>query len=105
MWATSLRQRALASQSLMTYNMLRYNNPLVAVQAASFAKYTRSKPHLNVGTIGKCQRFQSPEPYLGSLDTPQSSGSLRLKFLIITLIIAFCLRSLFCNYRKLTVLF
>jgi elongation factor Tu len=36
----------------MTYNMLRYNNPLVAVQAASFAKYTRSKPHLNVGTIG-----------------------------------------------------
>ena len=88
MWATSMRQRALGSQSLMTYNMLRYNNPLMAVQAASFAKYTRTKPHLNVGTIGRCQRFQSPMPYLGTLDTPQSSGSLRLKFLIITLIIA-----------------
>ena len=83
-----MRQRAFGSQSLMTYNMLRYNNPLMAVQAASFAKYNRSKPHLNVGTIGKCQRFQSPEPYLGTLDTPQSSGSLRLKFLIITLTIA-----------------
>jgi hypothetical protein len=27
------------------------------ISSASFAKYDRSKPHLNVGTIGKSQFF------------------------------------------------
>ena len=60
MWLTSMRQRALAAgvqqqRSMMTFNMLRYQNPLLTMApAACFAKYNRSKPHLNVGTIGKC---------------------------------------------------
>jgi len=38
---------------MMTFNMLRYQNPLLNMApAACFAKYNRSKPHLNVGTIG-----------------------------------------------------
>jgi len=51
-----MRQRLLTAgvhQSMMTSNMLRYQNPLLTMApAAGFAKYTRSKPHLNVGTIG-----------------------------------------------------
>lgn len=51
-----MRQRLLTAgvqQSMMTSNMLRYQNPLLTMApAACFAKYTRSKPHLNVGTIG-----------------------------------------------------
>jgi hypothetical protein len=34
-------------------NMLRQNLLMGYIPAAGFAKYDRSKPHLNVGTIGK----------------------------------------------------
>ena len=33
--------------------MLRQNSVLGSYPAAFFAKYDRSKPHLNIGTIGK----------------------------------------------------
>ena len=58
MWSASLRQSINAGvlqNPMMTRNLLRQQNALLRMYpAAGFAKYNRNKPHLNVGTIGKC---------------------------------------------------
>ena len=39
-------------------NIMKQNNLVMqgVIPCAAFAKYSRSKPHLNVGTIGKCSK-------------------------------------------------
>lgn len=44
---SSLRQASLRA------SLLRTNSVMGCLAAANFAKFDRSKPHLNVGTIGK----------------------------------------------------
>lgn len=58
MWLTTMRAGSLSfagkQTTLAASNMLRQQNTLLRMfPSASFAKYTRDKPHLNVGTIGK----------------------------------------------------
>lgn len=49
---SSLRQAALRATIARTNNSV-----MGSLAAANFAKFDRSKPHLNVGTIGKCPAF------------------------------------------------
>ena len=57
MWSNSLRLGMAAGSvqtPMMSRNLLRQQNALLRMfPSAGFAKYDRSKPHLNVGTIGK----------------------------------------------------
>jgi hypothetical protein len=50
MWGSIIKQRsgAFASKSYMFQNSI-----MGTYSLANFAKFDRSKPHLNVGTIGK----------------------------------------------------
>ena len=51
MWLTTMRA---GNPSLAGRYMQRQQNALLRMYpSAGFAKYTRDKPHLNVGTIGK----------------------------------------------------
>ncbi len=51
MFANIMRRAAMAPAQ----NLFKPYSMLGSLQSASFAKYDRSKPHLNVGTIGKCK--------------------------------------------------
>jgi len=65
---------------LMSRNLLRQQNALLRMfPAASFAKYDRSKPHLNVGTIGKlsltgCKTLHDSAA-LPAKNTPETGAS------------------------------
>jgi hypothetical protein len=59
MWSKNIlnKRSSALSSSLMGLRLmaLKQNNSFIygTLPCASFAKYDRSKPHLNVGTIGK----------------------------------------------------
>ncbi len=55
MWVNNISRRMGAYGALRT-NVMKQNNLVMQgyIPCAAFAKYDRSKPHLNVGTIGKC---------------------------------------------------
>ena len=54
MWVNNISKRMGAFSALRT-TVMKQNNLVMGgtIQYAGFAKYSRSKPHLNVGTIGK----------------------------------------------------
>jgi hypothetical protein len=54
MWVNNISKRMGAFSALRT-NVMKQNNLVLGgtIRCAAFAKYERSKPHLNVGTIGK----------------------------------------------------
>jgi len=59
MWTQNIQRMAGKNTlSLLKATMLRPTTLYGTCGAASFAKYDRSKPHLNVGTIGKCFLFK-----------------------------------------------
>ena len=55
MWVNNISRRMGAYGALRS-NIMKQNNLVLQgkIPCAAFAKYDRSKPHLNVGTIGKC---------------------------------------------------
>jgi len=54
MWVNNINRRMGAFSALRS-NIMKQNNLVLQgrIPSAAFAKYDRSKPHLNVGTIGK----------------------------------------------------
>jgi hypothetical protein len=62
---SSLRQASLRA------SLLRTNSVMGSLAAANFAKFDRSKPHLNVGTIGKCPDFPLSSEVCFSLSNPE----------------------------------
>jgi hypothetical protein len=54
MWVNNISKRMGAFSALRS-NIMKQNNLVLQgrIPCAAFAKYERSKPHLNVGTIGK----------------------------------------------------
>lgn len=54
MWVNNIGKR-MSVFSSMRSNVMKQNNLVMQgrIPSAAFAKYDRSKPHLNVGTIGK----------------------------------------------------
>jgi hypothetical protein len=52
MWLNIIKSRASEKSGLLGKNILRQNTLMGMIPAAYFAKFDRSKPHLNVGTIG-----------------------------------------------------
>lgn len=54
MWVNNISTR-MSVFSAMRSNIMKQNNLVMQgrIRCAAFAKYDRSKPHLNVGTIGK----------------------------------------------------
>ena len=54
MWVNNINKRMGAFPALRS-NIMKQNNLVLQgrIPSAAFAKYDRSKPHLNVGTIGK----------------------------------------------------
>ena len=57
MWVNNISRRMGAFSALRT-NVMKQNNLVMqgVIPCAGFAKYDRSKPHLNVGTIGKLSK-------------------------------------------------
>ena len=54
MWVNNIGKRMSVFSSVRS-NIMKQNNLIMQgrIPSAAFAKYDRSKPHLNVGTIGK----------------------------------------------------
>ncbi len=56
MWMNTMTNRmSFAAQRAIRPTF--FKTPLHSIPAAGFAKYDRSKPHLNVGTIGKFRQI------------------------------------------------
>ena len=54
MWTNHFHKRAgLTAMSLFRQSKLTNSTVFGQIPTATFAKYDRNKPHLNVGTIGK----------------------------------------------------
>ena len=55
MWVNNFGKRMSVFSSVRS-NIMKQNNLVMQgrIPSAAFAKYDRAKPHLNVGTIGKC---------------------------------------------------
>lgn len=52
MWLSVLKSRAIEKSGQLGKSALRQSMLMGMYPSASFAKFDRSKPHLNVGTIG-----------------------------------------------------
>lgn len=52
MWLSVLKSRVSERTGLLGTNVMRKSMLMGVHPAANFAKFDRSKPHLNVGTIG-----------------------------------------------------
>jgi hypothetical protein len=54
MWVGLLKNKTASERSgQLGKNMLKQSNLMGMMPSAAFAKFDRSKPHINVGTIGK----------------------------------------------------
>ena len=55
MWVNNIGKRMSVFSSVRS-NIMKQNNLVMQgrIPSTAFAKYDRAKPHLNVGTIGKC---------------------------------------------------
>lgn len=86
MWVNNIGKRMSVFSSVRS-NIMKQNNLVMQgrIPSAAFAKYDRAKPHLNVGTIGKCIFINEVRPKRRSreqslLGSPFLLFSLNIKY-------------------------